>query len=102
MTFAEAYLKIHAYPKITQTITVDSFVPDEHYWTHGYNPLLDYNDGKNAYICLLGTRCVAPDYSIEGYPSKTFVIEGLEYNISSCGNFDTKVTMSRISDESDY
>lgn len=102
ITFAEAYLRTHAYPTITQEVTVDSFVPDEHYWTHEYDPLLSYNDYTNEYICLLGTRITAPDFSIEGYPSRTFVIEGIEYNIATCGNFDTKLIMSRISTESDY
>jgi hypothetical protein len=102
LTYAEAYLKSHAYPTITQEVTVDTFVPDEHYWTNSYNPLLLYNDYINEYICLLGTRLSAPDFSIEGYPSKTFVIEAIEYNITSSGNFDTKLTMSRISTESDY
>lgn len=102
LTFAEAFLKTHAYPTITQEVTVDTFVPDEHYWTNTYDPLLLYNDNINEYIDMLGTRLEAPDFSIEGYPSKTFVIEGIEYNITSNGNFDTKLTMSRISTESDY
>ena len=101
-TFAEAYLKVHAYPRITQTVVVDSFVPDEHYWTNDYKPLLTYNDPVNKYICLLGTQVTCPDFSIDGHPSKTFVIEGLKYNITECGNFDTEVIMSRISQEDDY
>ena len=102
LTYAEKYLETHAYPRITQVVTIDSFVPDEHYWTHGYKPYLTYNDPVHNYICILGTRITCPDFSIDGNPSKTFVVEGIEYNITKAGNFDTKLTLSRISVESDY
>lgn len=102
-TYAYNYLKSHAYPKITQSITVDSFVPDEHYWSDaGEPPYFSYTDEYNSHVCLLGRKVTAPDYSLEDAPAKTFIVESMHYNITKRGNFDTKITMSRISAKGDY
>ena len=102
-TYAYNYLKSHAYPKITQSITVDSFIPDEHYWSDADEPpYFLYTDEYNSHICLLGRKVTAPDYSLEDAPAKTFIVESIHYNITKRGNFDTKITMSRISAKGDY
>lgn len=102
-TFAYNYLKSHAYPKITQSITVDSFVPDEHYWSDADEaPYFLYTDEYNSHVCLLGRKVTAPDYSLEDAPAKTFIVESMHYNTTKRGNFDTKITMSRISAKGDY
>lgn len=111
-TFAYNYLKQHAYPKFTQSIVVDSFIPDEHnVWIRGTNqgsfsstdnPLLLFTDEYNEHVDLLG-RCIdAPDFNLEGTPIKTFIVEEIHYNIIEKGNFDARIVMSRISTKGDY
>lgn len=101
-TYATAYLKLHSFPRVTQTITVDTFVPDEHYWTNGYNPLFLKSDYPNDNIDILGSQVTCPDYQLDATPIKTFIIEGLEYSINSYGNFETKITMSRLQAYGEY
>jgi hypothetical protein len=107
ITYAQNYLKLHAYPTVTQTVEVDSFVPDEHWWVDIFlngadNPLLKYNDVYNKYIDLKGTQINCPDFSMPEHPMKTFVVEGFEYDISECGNFITGIVVSRIQKQEDY
>ena len=102
-TFAYNYLKQHAYPKFTQSIVVDSFIPDEHYWSDtGDEPYFTYTDEFNEHIDLLGRQINAPDFNLEDTPIKTFIIESIHYNITETGNFDTRLVMSRISEKGDY
>ena len=102
-TFAYNYLKQHAYPKFTQSIVVDSFIPDEHYWSDtGDEPYFTYTDEFNEHIDLLGRQINAPDFNLEDTPIKTFIIESIHYNITETGNFDTRLVMSRISTKGDY
>jgi hypothetical protein len=95
--WATNYLKANSFPYVTQNVMVDSFIPDEHYWSNGYAPYLKYTDSTLKYIDVLGTKITCPDYSIpyvDGDPqNKTFVITGLEYSWGNSGDKNIETTL---------
>lgn len=105
-SFAESYLKINAFPRLRQTVTVDSFTPDEHYWSDtATRPYMMYSDEWNEHIDIKGHRITCPDFHLsdKGYPDRTFVVEALQYTIPDTNsNYQTKIVMSRISTPDDW
>ena len=87
-----AYTK---YPRVRQTIFVGEFIPDEHYWTHGYQPLLDYTDKPNKFICLLGAFIECPDFSLVDRPLVGFQIEEIHYKVVDDVRLETRLVVSR-------
>jgi len=87
-----AYTK---YPRVRQTIFVGEFIPDEHYWTHGYQPLLDYTDKPNKFICLLGAYIKCPDFSLIDRPLVGFQIEEIHYKVVDDVRLETRLVVSR-------
>ena len=52
-THALRFLKKNSFPRFRQTLRFFGFVPAEHQWENGYDPLLNYTDNYNN--CLLYT-----------------------------------------------
>jgi hypothetical protein len=113
-TYAKNYLKIRAFPVLTQIIVVDSLVPDEHFWStvntsdDTKKPYLVYTDPPNRYICLLGTKVVCPDFwkpkSSGAWQTSTFVIEEVRISSSCSGTkeFLTTLTISRLTTPAEW
>lgn len=112
-TFAKNYLKVNAFPTLTQVIAVDCLIPDEHYWediaTNDYmKPHLVYTDPMNKHINLLGTKVVAPDFwkpKVDGeWQDSTFVIAEIKTTSQVTGTRPTTtyLTLSRMTTPSEW
>lgn len=114
-TFAKNYLKSRAFPRICQTIAVDAFVPDEHYYgdvditDDTKKPYLVYTDDTLPYIDLLGTKVSAPDFwkpkkDFQSWYDNIFVIEGIRFVAESEGlqTFTTYLTLTRLTTPSEW
>lgn len=99
-TYATNYLKVHAFPKHSQTIELlYPFIPDEHYWSLNSDPLLDYSDHVNQHIDLRTHRIQCPDYNQPGAPERTFVVEGISYKADKYNHLRVFLYLSRIATE---
>lgn len=102
-TYAKNYLKIHAFPKVTQTIEIGTFVPDENYWSDMIAPpLMDYTDTANKFIMLQGTKVSCIDYTQPSHPTSAFIIENIRYKMNDPGELRTYITMSRLTTAGEY
>ena len=61
----------------------------------GYQPLLDYTDKPNKFICLLGAFIKCPDFSLVDRPLVGFQVEEIHYKVIDDVRLETRLVVSR-------
>lgn len=107
ITWATNYLKLRAFPVLTQTVCVMNFVPDEHWWyIVEQPPYLNYTDTPNEHIDIRGTKVSCPDYWLPkadgDYQLSTFVVEGVKTAFTPPGDYKVYLTLSRHTGPEDF
>ena len=102
-TYAKNYLKVHAFPTVTQTIEIGTFVPDENYWSDMIaHPYMDYTDTANKFIMIQGTKILCIDFSKTDLPTSTFIVTEVKYMMTDPGELKTFITMQRLTAAGEY
>jgi len=102
-SFAKNYLKTRAFPTVTQTIEIGTFVPDENYaFDMVEPPYMNYTDTANKFIMLQGTKILCVDFSKPDRPTSTFIVIDMKYTMDDPGELRTFITMQRRTDAGEY
>jgi hypothetical protein len=114
LTWSKNYLKLRAFPVLSQEVCVFGFVPDEHHWqdvntsNELYLPYLTWTDIAYEHIDLRGTKIKCPDFSkpidsetVE-YPMTEWVVQCVSTELNPPGELLTWITMRRYTGPEDF